>query len=84
MSRGCVHVYPGDKELRELCRELGLTVRETIRACRGWNPDMYYRRRTAYMRVPADFAFALADLTKVSPGAPDLSPEDVLRRLHLI
>lgn len=84
MSRGEVHVYPGDRELQELCRELGLTVRETITACRGWNPDRYYRRRKAYKRVPADFVFALADLTMVTPEVPNLSPEEVLRQLHLI
>jgi hypothetical protein len=84
MPRGEVHEYPGDKELGKLCRELGLTVRETITACRGWNPDRYYRRRRAYERVPADFAFALAELTMANPAIPDLSPEKVLRRLHLI
>jgi hypothetical protein len=34
--------------------------------------------------VPADFAFALADLTMLIPKVPDLSPEEVLRRLHVI
>jgi len=76
--------YPGDRELRGLCREMGLTVRQAIRASRGWNPDKYYRRRKELGRVPLDFACALADLSTILPDGPRLSREGVLRRLKLI
>jgi hypothetical protein len=84
MSKGEVCKYPGDDELGQLCKELGMTVRAVIQSCEKWNPDKYYRRRRTYKRVPADFAVALADLTKRLPGGPVLSREDVLRRLRII
>jgi hypothetical protein len=84
MPRGVRRKYPGDEELSQLCDEMGLTVRQAIRACRGWNPDRYYRLRKAYGRIPAEFALALADLTTRLPEGPRLSGEEALRLLRVI
>ena len=84
MPRGVSREYPGDEELSQLCDEMGLTVRQAVKACLGWNPDRYYRLRKAYGRIPAEFALALADLTTRLPEGPRLSGEEALRLLRVI
>ena len=73
-------LLPGDLELRQLCRELCLTVRQAIRNS-GWQVATYYRRRAHFRRVPADFAIDLADYTAKHNRVRAFSRREILERL---